>query len=243
MMARHRVLVVDDDPVMVRTLTDVLRLSGWDVDSASSGLDAIAAVGEQEFDAILMDVKMPGVDGVTALKAMKARRPDARVFLMTAYAAHELLAEAEREGVARILAKPLNVHALLGLLTRSVVAQRPVLVVDTDATFLQTLAEVLKLRGFPTVTARTLDQAISLMSDEHPRAVLLHMHLGAIQPEDAITAVHEAGPASSLILYSGQPHGEDGIPRELPREWIHAYLQKPFAVEHITGVLDAISVP
>jgi DNA-binding NtrC family response regulator len=240
MTAPHHVLVVDDDPFMVRTLTDVLRLNGWAVDSASSGVDAIAAVDEQDFDAILMDVKMPGIDGVAALKAMKARRPEAQVFLMTAYAAHELLAEAEREGVARILAKPVNVHALLGLLARSVGAQRPVLVIDADAAFLQTLADVLTLRGFPTVTARTLEQAMRLMSHEHPRAVLLHIHLGAIDPEDAITAVHVAGPGSSLIVYSGQPQGEECIPSALPREWIHAYLQKPFAVEHITGVLDAI---
>jgi len=235
------VLVVDDDPFMVKTLTDVLKLSGWEVDSASSGLQAVDAVEARQFDAVLMDVKMPDMDGVTALKAIKACRPDAIVFLMTAYAAHELLAEAEREGVTRILAKPVNVGVLLGLLTRSVAAQRPVLVIDTDAAFLQTLADVLALNGFPTVAARTLDEAVDLMSGERPRAVLLHIHLGMIPPEDAILAVHVAGPASSLILYSGQPHGETCIPDELPREWIHAYLQKPFAVEHIAEVLDALS--
>ena len=241
MMTQRRVLVVDDDPFMVKTLTDVLKLSGWEVDSASSGLQAVDAVEARQFDAVLMDVKMPDMDGVTALKAIKACRPDAIVFLMTAYAAHELLAEAEREGVTRILAKPVNVGVLLGLLTRSVAAQRPVLVIDTDAAFLQTLADVLALNGFPTVAARTLDEAVDLMSGERPRAVLLHIHLGMIPPEDAILAVHVAGPASSLILYSGQPHGETCIPDELPREWIHAYLQKPFAVEHIAEVLDALS--
>jgi DNA-binding NtrC family response regulator len=240
-MTARRVLVVDDDSVMVRTLTDVLRLSGWEVTTASSGAEAIAAVTEEEFGAVLMDVKMPGIDGVAAFKAMKVQRPAAKVFLMTAYAAHELLAEAKREGVAHILSKPVNVHALLDLLTRTVGVERPVLVVDSDATFLQTLADVLALRGFPTVTARTLEQAMRLVSNEQPRAVLLHIHLGPILPEDAITAVHEAGPQTSLIVYSGQPQGEACIPHALPREWIHAYLQKPFAVEHITGVLDAIS--
>jgi DNA-binding NtrC family response regulator len=241
MTTLRRVLVVDDDPFMVKTLTDVLRLSGWEVDTASSGLQAVDAVAARPFDAILMDVKMPDMDGVAAFKVMKARRPDATVFLMTAYAAHELLAEAEREGVNRILSKPVNVHLLLELLTRSVAAQRPVLVVDTDAAFLETLADVLALQGFPTVTARTLNEAVDLMSGEQPRAVLLHLHLGMIPPEDAILAVHVAGPGSSLIIYSGQPDGADSIPLELPREWIHAYLQKPFAVEHIAEVLDAIS--
>jgi DNA-binding NtrC family response regulator len=240
MTKKRRVLVVDDDPFMVRTLSDILRLSGWDVDRASSGYEAVIASAESVFDAILMDVKMNGMDGVAALKAMRERRPEAKVFLMTAYAASDLLAEAEREGVMRILSKPVNVPALLELLTRSTEPERPILLVDTDPAFLKTLSDVLILRGFPTVTAPTLDDAMRLLSEEQPSAVLLHLHLGMILPAAAIAAVHDARPAASLILYSGQPHGDDDIPRALPREWIHAYLQKPFAVDHVTGVLDAI---
>jgi DNA-binding NtrC family response regulator len=240
MTTKGHVLVVDDDPLMVKTLTDILRLSGWEVDEASSGFQAVDATTRQDFDAILMDVKMQGMDGVAALKAIRARRPDANVFLMTAYAANELLAEAEREGVTQILSKPINVRALLGLLAQSIDPKRPVLVIDSDPAFLRTLSELLLVRGYPTVTARTLEEAMLLLSSQRPRAVLLHLHLGAIQPEAAIVAVHGTGPSTALILYSGLPHGEDAIPPSLPREWIHAYLQKPFAVDHVTGVLDAI---
>ncbi|MDB4881503.1 MAG: response regulator receiver protein [Gemmatimonadetes bacterium] len=240
MMTKGHVLVVDDDPLMVKTLTDILRLSGWQVDAASSGHGAVDATARHDFDAILMDVKMQGMDGVAALKAIRERRPDANVFLMTAYAANDLLAEAEREGVTQILSKPVNIRALLELLSESIDPKRPVLIVDTDPSFLRTLSEILVLRGFPTVTARTLEQATQLLSRERPRAVLLHLHLGMIHPEAAIAAVHGTGPSTALILYSGLPHGEDEIPRTLPREWIHAYLQKPFALDQVTGVLDAI---
>jgi DNA-binding NtrC family response regulator len=240
MTKRRRVLVVDDDPFMVRTLSDILGLSGWDVERASSGYEAVTASAESVFDAILMDVKMQGMDGVAALKSIRMRRPEAKIFLMTAYAANELLAEAECAGVMRILSKPVNVPALLELLAQSTNPERPILLVDTDSAFLKTFSDVLGLRGFPNVTAQSLEDAIRLLADEQPRAVLLHLHLGMIVPAAAIAAVHEARPAASLILYSGQPHGEDEIPRALPREWIHTYLQKPFAVDHVTRVLDAI---
>lgn len=240
MTSKGRILVVDDDALMVRTLCDILRISGWEVERATSGYDAVAASARDEFDVILMDVRMRGMDGVEAFKAMKERRPDAKVLLMTAYAANELLAEAEREGVMRILSKPVNVPALLDLLAESTMPPRPVLLVDSDRAFLRTLSEVLLLRGFPTVTAGSLEEAMSLLSEEQPRAILLHLHLGRVQPETAIAAMHDAQPAASLILYSGKPHGDDDIPRDLPREWIHAYLQKPFAVDRVTGVLDAI---
>jgi two-component system response regulator HydG len=237
---KGRVLVVDDDPLMVRSLADILRLSGWEVHQASSGDEAVVAVDRQSFDAILMDVRMRGMDGVTAFKAIRARRPDANVFLMTAYAAHDLLAEAQREGVTSILSKPLDVQMLLRLLAESIDPIRPVLVVDTDPAFLRTLSEVLALRGFATATARSLEEASRLLASEHPRAVLLHLHLGVITPETAIAAVHESSASAALILYSGRPNGEDEIPPGLPREWVHAYLQKPFEVDHVTDLLDAI---
>jgi DNA-binding NtrC family response regulator len=239
-MTRGRVLVVDDDPLMVKTLIDILRLNEWEVEQASSGLDAIAASTRKEFDAILMDVRMQGMDGVAALKAIRERRPDANVFLMTAYAANELLAEAERVGVTHILSKPVNVDSLLAMLSQSIDPSRPILIVDTDPTFLRTLSEILLLNGFPIVSARTLEEAMSLLASERPRAVLLHLHLGRIQPEAAIAAVHGTGPSTAIILYSGLPHGEDQIPRTLPREWIHAYMQKPFSMDEVTGILDAI---
>lgn len=240
MTTKGRVLVVDDDALMVRTLCDILLISGWEVDRAASGYEAVAASARAEYDVILMDVRMRGMDGVQAFKAVKERRPEAKVFLMTAYAASELLAEAEREGVMRILPKPVNVPALLDMLAQSTQPPRPVLLVDTDRAFLRTLSEVLALRGFPTVTAGSLEEAMALLSEAPPRAILLHLHLGRTKPEAAIAAVHDAQPSASLILYSGKPHGDDDIPHDLPREWIHAYFQKPFPVDRMTGVLDAI---
>jgi DNA-binding NtrC family response regulator len=107
------VLIVDDDRQMVRTLSDILRLHGWEVHDAYSGEEAIAAVEARNFTAVLMDVRMGGVNGVDAFRAMKRIRPHIRVVLMTAYSASELMAEAEREGALR---KPFPPKQLLDLL-------------------------------------------------------------------------------------------------------------------------------
>ena len=239
-MKIRRALVVDDDRFMVKTLSDVLRLKGWDVTSAFSGSSAVEAASRDAFDVVLMDIKMPGMDGVAAFKAMKALKPDVRVVLMTAYAAQELVSEAEREGVLRVMAKPLDVASLLTLLAKSVPTHRPVLLIDNDLTFLKTLSEVLTVKGFPTVVAQSLPEAQRLILANRPVAVLLHQHLGTVSARDAVFAVHELSPAVSLILYSGQHGAEEEIHSVLPPDWIHAYLQKPFAVEQLTGVLDAI---
>jgi DNA-binding NtrC family response regulator len=238
-MTRHA-LVVDDDASMVKTLGDILQLQGWQVTTATTGTTAVKLAVTQPFDVVLMDVRMPGMDGVAALKAMKEARRDLPVVLMTAYAAEDRLAEAERAGVLRILSKPVDIGALLTLLTSAIQARRPVLLIDHDAAFLKTLSEVLELQGFETVLAGTLEEGRRLAMERSPRAVLLHLHLGPVSVRDAVRAVHAAGPAMVLVVYSGRPGAAEEVNEVVPREWIHAYLQKPFAVEELTGVLDAI---
>lgn len=238
---RRRALVVDDDRAMVKTLSDVLALKGWDVAKAYDGSAAVDAVAREKFDIVLMDVKMPGMDGVTAFNAMKSANPDIRVVLMTAYAAQEQLIEAERAGVL-VVPKPIDVQQLLDLLTGRLERKQPVLLIDTDVAFLKTLSDVLQLRGFDTVVAATLDEALRLMKESRPAAVLLHIHLGSANPLDAVGAVHQGSPAAALVIYSGRPGAAERACRALPPEWIHACLQKPFAIEKVTEMLDAVRI-
>ena len=81
-----RVLVADDDRAMVQTLCDVLRMSGWETVSAGSGEEAIQQVDASAFTAVLMDVRMGGMSGVEAMRAIRTRCPAMPVILMTAYA-------------------------------------------------------------------------------------------------------------------------------------------------------------
>ncbi len=113
---KRRILVVDDDRAMVRTLCDILILRGWDAVGVHSGEEAVDAACSQGFPVVLMDIKMPGMDGVAAFKAMKNCPPVKRVVLMTAHTAPELLDEANREGAYRVMMKPLDLPALLAAL-------------------------------------------------------------------------------------------------------------------------------
>lgn len=234
------ILVVDDDRMMVRTLAEILQLKGWRVSTAFDGAEAVRAVEEQPFDVVLMDVKMPVMNGVDAFKAMRRARPGVRVALMSAFAAQELLNEAIDEGVLRVMSKPVNVPSLLDFLASSVRNRRPVLLMDNDAAFLSTLADVLTLRGFETVMADGLDDALRILRERRPAAVLLHMHMGTVPARDAVLAVHEVSPEVALILYSGQPGAQRELDGALQDRLVHAYLQKPFAIDRITEVLNDV---
>jgi DNA-binding NtrC family response regulator len=233
-----RVLVVDDDRSMVHTLCDVLALRGWTPTGVHSGEAAISAVESETFDAVVMDIRMTGMDGVRALKAMRAARPGIRVVLMTAFTAAAMLKEAEQEGALRVLAKPVHLPGLLKLLDETLVAPRPVLVVDDDADFLQTLCDALRARGRDVITATGLDEAIDRLTEDAPTAVVLHLRLDSLAPKDSILAIRGVSPAILLVLYSGHPLTLDETIRVLPSDWIHACLRKPFDVDALLLLLD-----
>jgi DNA-binding NtrC family response regulator len=235
-----RALVVDDDMFMAKTLADLLRLTGWDVETAYTGEAAVDAATARDFDVVLMDVKMPGMDGVDAFKAMKAARPDVRVVLMTAYASQDRIQEAERQGVVSVLSKPVDVTSLLSLLTATLGHRQPVLVIDRDAVFLKTMSEVLRVRGFNVAQAEDLAHAKALMSQERPIAVLLHVNVSDATAHQAVTELHRSLPSVALILYSGKQGAAEEIAQAVPPGWVHAYFQKPFAVDQVTGVLNEI---
>lgn len=111
------ILIVDDDRDMVRTLCDIFRLRGWETGQAYSGQEAIDAQKQRPFDRVLMDVKMPGVDGVSAHKIMNGLFPKLPVILMTAHR----VGDVEPTG-ARVLAKPLDLPALFQLLDQGATA-------------------------------------------------------------------------------------------------------------------------
>jgi DNA-binding NtrC family response regulator len=236
----RRALVVDDDRAMVKTLTDILQLNGWQVRPAYSGEMAVSAAVNEPFDVVLMDVKMPGIDGVDAFRAMKRARPGIRVILMTAYAAPDRVSEAERAGVVRVLSKPVNVPELFQLLANHLDGDRPVLIVDDDTAFLRTLADVLKVRGYAVATAKDLSHATRLMAEQRPLAVLLHLRVADEHVRETVAQVHAANPDAAIVLYSGRPDSVSGAVHDLPREWVYAYLQKPFAVHQVTDVLEEI---
>lgn len=115
-MSGRRIAVVDDDVAMVDILADILEMHGWEPLRAHDGVEAVEIVGEHPVDVVLMDIRMPRMNGVQALEAIKARAPETKVVLFTASASQDLLTRAVESGVSRILRKPVDAEALLSVL-------------------------------------------------------------------------------------------------------------------------------
>ena len=108
-----RLLIVDDDEDFGDSLAEALEMHGHKVDIATTGEDGIAAAGRTHYDAILMDVALPGLNGVDSLLAIQQTNPETRCFLMTGYSADHLSARGAEAGAIEVLTKPLDPDELL----------------------------------------------------------------------------------------------------------------------------------
>jgi len=108
MTKKPRILVVDDEAAMRESLKDWLMEDGYEVGLAAGGEEAIAMAREKGFEVVLLDLKMPGMNGLETLKKLKEVRPDAEILMMTAYAAVDTAVQAMKKGAFDYLVKPFD---------------------------------------------------------------------------------------------------------------------------------------
>ena len=113
MDARTKILVVDDDEVV--RLSHLRSLAGarYNVEAVWNGTEALQAMEQEPFDVILLDLRMPGMDGIAVLKAIKERWPESEVVVITGYPSLETVREALRLGAHDYLAKPVGPDELI----------------------------------------------------------------------------------------------------------------------------------
>ena len=123
MTALH-VLVVDDDPALLQALPKALqlRMSEVTVDTANSATTALDRMVGRDYDAIVTDIKMPGMDGLALLTEIRTRRPDTPILIITGHGEHALAIQALRGGAYDFIHKPIDRDQIVGSLHRAMAA-------------------------------------------------------------------------------------------------------------------------
>jgi len=111
-----RILVVEDNPLNLKLVRDVLGAAGYDVVAATSGEEGLRMAGELPPDLVLMDLQLPGIDGVETMRQLRNGlvKPSVPVVAVTASAMPEDHRRAEQAGFDGYLEKPISVRALVG---------------------------------------------------------------------------------------------------------------------------------
>jgi two-component system response regulator HydG len=119
---RRSILLVEDEPILQVTLAHDLAEAGYEVTTATDGEEGARRIRERQFDAALLDLKLPGVDGLTLLKRFKGSNPHGAAVMMTAYGTIHSAVDAMKAGAADYLLKPFSTEELVVVL-RGLLAQ------------------------------------------------------------------------------------------------------------------------
>ena len=122
--ARARILAVDDETVVLDSLRRVLVLAGFSVDTVETGAEALGLVRQRDYDFVFTDLKMPGMDGVEVVRAVRHLRPDIDVAVITGYGTIETAVETVREGALDYVQKPFTEDELTAFVSRLLVRRQ-----------------------------------------------------------------------------------------------------------------------
>jgi DNA-binding NtrC family response regulator len=222
-----RVLVVDDEPMIVSLLSTVLREKGWDVTEAPSGTDGIDQLDRARFDVILTDLVMPGDSGIDLLRAAKEIHPDVEVILMTGYATADTAIEAMRNGAFHYIMKPLKVEEVVNLVEKAY-SQRQL---ERENQFLK--SEI-----------RAAHHVQSVVGDSEPIVRLIATLQGIAGVDDPVLLAGERGTGreffARIVHFHSRRSAELCVPvycAGVPEETLVADLfGAPYAIEDRTSV-------
>jgi len=236
MSDKLRILIVDDDRRMARTLLDILKVKGYEANVAHSGPEALEKVAEAHFDCLLSDINMPKVNGVELYQAIKERRPDLPVVLMTAYSHDKLVNEGLKEGAIAVITKPLDINTLLSFFS-ALQKEQSIVIVDDDSPFSKTLADILRSRGF-TVTQVTDPKDITEPLERDSKVILVDMKL--IGGLEVLKEIREHHPRLPVILVTGYRDDKAQAIGAALKISAYTYLYKPFQTEELLQLLTQI---
>src|SRR5712692_5815227 len=122
MMNIAYILIVDDDTALLQALPQALnlRIDGIQVDTSDAALEALKLIREHDYDAIVSDIKMPGMDGLALLEKIRELRPDTPTLLITGHGEHDLAVQALRGGAYDFIQKPIDREYFVASLSRAV---------------------------------------------------------------------------------------------------------------------------
>ena len=255
------VLVADDDAGLRRATAEYLRQQGWEVVEASNGLETLRHVDLLRPGAVVLDLMMPRLGGLDALKRIRTFDPAITVVVVTGMEDPELHRQALALGAARALKKPVAPADLLAALASAEVqpggisaplgaprepfptpsaepaAVGRVLVVDDEAQTRAMLAELVTRYGYRVLTAADGAAAVRAVLDQAPDVVLLDIAMPGLGGIEALTAIRAIAPEVKVIMVSGQ--GDLDVAKRALAYGAFDYITKPVDPAYLTVSVQA----
>lgn len=236
-------LLVDDNADFLDSTKDVLEGAGYNVITAMSGEEALLVTERRSFDLILMDIKMPGINGVETFIRMKGHNAGSKAILFTAYSMGDLIRKALEEGALEVLSKPIDMAKLIQTIEDATMENSggSVLLVDDDREFCDSCSDALKQRGYFVTTAYEGQDAIEKLKTKAFDFLLLDMKLSGMTGLDVYREAKKVRPQLSTLIITGYAEKYADLIGQAISESVYTCLKKPLDMKVLIKLFTEVA--
>jgi DNA-binding NtrC family response regulator len=235
-----KLLIVDDEPDTCANLADIFGELGYSVRVAYEGASALELAKKESFDIALLDLKMPGMDGLQLFKRLKEVSQGTAAIIITAYAASDTARDAMEAGAWGLMAKPVDVQALFRTIDEAL-GQPVVLVVDDDHELCESLRDILMQKRFRVCVAHDLSDAKEQLRRQDFQVVLLDLKLPQGSGTELLEAVQNESPTARTIVITGHRSDAEETIQKALANGANAVCYKPFDVPGLLEMIESLS--
>ncbi|MDP8205109.1 MAG: response regulator [Candidatus Electryonea clarkiae] len=249
-----RLLMVDDEEEFLASTAQALNRRGIDVKTAFDGAMALKLIKEYQFDVIVLDVKMPGIDGDEVFRRVKEIQPQLPVILLTGHGSVPHAFESSKGGVYDYLTKPCDMDTLLKVVQEAASQVRnqtdtadsiddsiksgaiiQVLIVDDEVELLESLKNVLQRRRMKVITAQNGEEALELMKESSFEVVVLDVKMPGMDGIEALQRMKKDFPNMEVVLLTGHPTVDTALAGV--KQGAFDYVTKPPDVDELAEII------
>lgn len=251
-MKRIAVLLVDDEEEFLAATERVLRRRDFEVFTARGGREAIDLLGRRKVDVVILDMKMPGMDGTAVFDEIRHIWPDLPVIVLTGHDSLTQAFEMSRRGVVDYVFKPCDIEELALKIRRAAGSETAksgeddpdgggslegvrVLLVDDEVPFLNTMKKVLERRKMQVLVAERGESALAVLEGAGVDVVVLDVKMPGMDGLEVLDRIMAAPVYREVILLTGHPTVDAAV--KGMKKGAFEYLVKPPDVEELVRTI------
>jgi len=244
-MSKKTVLIVDDDRIIREQLARELKRNFFQTFLAADGKTALETFSKEEIEILLLDIKLPDMDGLEILETVKENKPDCEVIVITGFGTQEIAIQSLRRGAIDYIEKPIRMDELTTALGRAQekLAEKEklpyiiktVLVIDDEVVIVKLLETFLESQGYQTFRAHSGEEGLNIIENNKIDVVIADIRLDGISGLDVLEKVKADKPDCEVIIITG--FGTQEIAIQALRRGAIDYIEKPIRMDELTTAL------